>query len=326
MKSTSCHVVFVLVVLLATSSCAKGQHIGTIEHRPPQSWMKAENGLIISWLAGTVRDASAGDQITIADKQGQTVVSLNVLSIAPEATSVSIYDVSARQSQLIAVAVVYGKGPGIRPADALLLFDFKGTLVSALALEPSREVEALALDENLNVWTLTSHSDEKDPSQVPMVVEYDRNGRVIRESLSRDGFPFHAASIKQNPEISAVASGYSAGTFWFWLPGSTDLVVIRTSDGVVTRTQTNIPSAPQGQRSFPLRIARESSGTVIAEVREEGQDIKPHLAYYAWSPDTKSWSDFNPVVCAGHRLIGVDNDEHIYVRPIGSDICSYTRQ
>jgi hypothetical protein len=302
-----------------------GQHIGIVEGRLPRSWMKAENGQILCWASGVISDRN-GDQILIANKQGSKSLGVNVLSLVPDATTVSIWDVAARPGQMVAVSAVYAKAPDVRPEAVLLLFDFKGNLLSALSLAPSRQVEALEIDDDLNIWTLTTHSGEQDPTHIPMVVEYDRNGTVIREALTRNQFPLHAASNQVNPEIGSVASGYDAGTFWFWLPGSADLVLIRASDGRVTRMQTSLPKAPPGQRSIPLRVSRESTGTVIAEVREQGEGVKPHLAYYSWSPDTNAWSPFSPDVCGGHRLIGVDSTEQLYVRMADSDVCVYQRR
>ena len=63
-----------------------------------------------------------------------------MLRFVPEAVGVSIWDVSARPRQLIAVAATYGRGPDVPPADALFDFDFDGALLSAEALEPAREL------------------------------------------------------------------------------------------------------------------------------------------------------------------------------------------
>jgi hypothetical protein len=315
---------FCFIFLLMCVFSAYGQHIGVLEGRPSNSWIKVENDQLIWWLSGRVTDSSK-DQIVIAGKQGNKSLGLNILSLVPEATSVSIWDVSVRPQQLIAVSAVYAKGAGVRPAAVLLLFNSRGNLLSALALEPSRQIEALNIDENLNIWTLTTHSDEQAPSVVPMVVEYDRNGTVVRQVLSRDQFPMHANSNQVNPEIGSIVSGYDAGIFWFWLPGSTDMVTVRTSDGTVARTQTNLPEAPKDQHFVPLLIAKESSGALIAEVSERGQNLKHHVGYYSWSPETKTWSAFSPDVCAGHRLVGINANEHVYVRGADNDICTYER-
>jgi hypothetical protein len=312
------------ILCLLTSLPIYGQHIGAIEHRLDQTWTKAENGLILSFRSGIWKDASVS-QINIADGQGRSLLDLNVLRAVPEADGVSVYDVSARPSQLVSVAAVFTKGQGVRPADTLLLYDFQGNLLSALALEPSREIDALEIDDQLNIWTVTAHADEKDPSTVPLVVEYSQNGKVIRELLPRKEFPLQAEIIKQNPTIGPLASGCAKGVFWFWLPGSTDLVAIRTSDGAVTRMQTGLPSPSNGHTLIPLRFTRDDFGEVVAEMREEGQNVKPRLAYYAWSPETKSWSGFTPETCPNQRVIGVTGEDVYFVSTSAADICLYKR-
>ena len=314
---------FVALILL---DGAAAQIRGRIEDRPPKSWVKADNGFLISWKRGIVKD-STGSQIFVFDTQGGTVLKFETLALVPDAKTVSIYDVSVRAPQMVAVAAVYGKGDGTPNADTLLYFDFKGNLRSAFALEPSREIAALEIDEDLNVWTVTESSSGKSPSQVPMVVVYDANG-VKKELLKRDSFPRHALSNDENPEIGSVASGYESGIFWFWLPGSTDLVTISTKDGSVARAQTGLPpTEPGSTQSWPLLITRESSGALVAQMGEGRPNTKAHLAHYSWSPETSKWSAFAPGVCRLDRLVGVHNDEQLYVTPDSTNsICAYSRK
>jgi hypothetical protein len=140
---------------------------------------------------------------------------LNVLEPIEGATSVSVYDVSARPGNLIAVAAVYVKETGTFPVSALLYFDFGGKLLAVYALDPSRAIRFLALDERSHLWTLTTSAGDQDPAEAPLIVEYDQKGRPVRELLTRDAFPLHAEMIEESPEIGAAALGYDSGVLWF---------------------------------------------------------------------------------------------------------------
>ncbi len=311
-------------LLIIAFAQAPSQRIGSIEPALPLMWVKAENGLILAWEKSNSRDSRING-ITIFDKQGRRLVSLDVLRLVPDAESVSIWDVSARLNELIAVSATYIKPQ--EQAPVLLYFNPDGSLISAYALAPSREIGWLAIDDHTNVWTLTIGSNEN--SNAHLVVEYDKAGNVVRELLDRRLFPPHQDRIQQNSEVGAVAAGYDSGTFWFWLPSSTDLVTIRTRDGVVSsRVATGYP-AVKDHSVWPLLITRESSGALLAEVRVEESGTTPAapvLAYYAWSPSAKSWSSFHPDSCNGHRLVGVDRNEQIFFQSGAvSNICSYSR-
>lgn len=303
--------------LRATTSITHAVNRQTVEQKHRGHWWKFENGLLISWLV-TSKDASM-DDIEIFDKSGSALTQVNVLRTVEDAERVSIYDVSARSGQMIAVAAVFrSKTPGIRPSDALLCFDFDGNLLSAFALEPSREIRQLSLDENLNIWTLTTHSDHKDPSQIPLVVEYDKAGNVVRQLLTRSMFPPHEAMFDENSTIGSVASGYDSGILWFWLPMSTDLVTIHAADATVGKIKTGLPSGDP----VPMRVVRQTSGSIVVEVREQSQGSgKAQPAYYLWSPGGGIWSRFEPR-CDGYRLIGTEGDQEIFVDPISSGICT----
>ena len=291
-------------------------------------WVKSENGLVIAWQRTVSTDAQTST-IHIFDKTGHAVANFDILHLVPEARSVSIHDVSARPQQVIAVGATYEKQEDVRPVGVLLYLDFRGTLLSALALDPSREILRLALDENLNAWTVTHTSGDIDPSKAPLVVQYNQKGVVVREVLTRDLFPMHAEEIHQNPLVGAATVGCDSGTFWFWLPASTDFVTISVKDGIVAgNMQTGLPRL-SGMKVTPLQVLRAASGDVIAEVRTEAQGPSPsaNLAYFAWSPESKSWTSFAPQVCTNHRLVGIDGSNEIFFgfNTVGS-ICSYTRQ
>lgn len=316
-----------LTLILASAFAVSAQYNGSIKNPPKQSWMKVENGMILSFQRFADRNGPQA-QVAIYDSHGEPVTSLNVLNLVPEARSVGVDDVSIRPGQAIAVTAVYDKGPGVRPSNLLLLYDAKGALLNAVNLEPSRAIMYLALDENLNVWALTEGADDKNPADVPMVEEIDQAGQVIKQMLPRSEFPMHAEYTQENPRIGSVSAGYGGGVFWFWLPGSTELVTVQTKDGTVARMNTDLPRPRSGGQIIPLFIAREQSGSIIAEVRQEAPSSKARLAYFTWSPSTRSWSEFSPGVCANHRLAGLIGNDEVFVQhgnAAAADVCVYDR-
>jgi len=296
--------------LLTAQQDDLGGRAHQLEHQRRNRAWRPENGVIISWLAKSAEPAL--NQIQIFDRQGATLASVRVLAAVKDAESVGIYDVSARPNEMIAVAAVYVGKRRLGSAASLLLFDFRGKLLSAYALAPSREIYRLSLDDDLNVWTLTTGSGSEDPWQAPMVVEYGRTGTEKRSLLRRGAFPLHAKSIEENSKIGGVFSGYEWGVFWFWLPGSTDLVTIETVDGKSSVRKTGLPSG----LITPLHIARQASGTLLAEVREQDQQTgTPRRSYYSWSPSDGTWVSVSPQCRGEYRLIGADHGQDVFVNP-----------
>ena len=323
------------LILIVSTTVLRAQSIGTIKHadgKQPRT-TKAENGLIISWVdvpADVSAEGNAGaGQVGIFDEHGQPIASFNVLRPVEGARAVGIYDVSAWPGGAIAVAAVYASEEGDRlvpPAASLLLFDFSGRLLSAYALGPVREIRKLAVDESSNIWTLTENFDEGDPLAVPMVVEYSAEGAFIREELPRSVLWSHGVPPKEGMYSGRITMGCDAGIIWIWLPGSTDLVTISTSDGKASIVQTGLPKREK-YKEDPVDVAREPSGNVVGVFREDGDNGKSELAYYAWSPSTKVWSRFKPGPCDGKRLLGVGNAEQIYYGfgDREGDICAFGR-
>jgi hypothetical protein len=220
----------------------------------------------------------------------------------------------------MAGAAVYASKPGnrqVRPGASLVLFDFSGRLLSAFALEPSREIGVLAVDDQSNIWTLTDGAGTGvDPSTVPMVVEYSPEGKIAREVLKRNLFPFHATFNREDVDIGSPAMGYDSGVVWFWLPGSTDFVTISTRDAKTARMKTQLPKKA-GRHEVPLSVAREPSGNVLLQVREDDDQLRPEVqsevAYYSWSLSTHGWSQFKPGACEPGRLIGVSDKGQVHL-------------
>jgi hypothetical protein len=318
------HVSFAMILTIIGSCWGYGQQIGIMEHTRNKT-IKVENALIIAW--DPVTNEANQNQIEIFDVQGHLVTKLNLLGPMPEAREVSISDVSARTGSLIAVGAVYASKEGnrrVRPVASLLLFDFNGRLLSAFVLEPSRLIVRLAVDEKSNVWTLTGYADNKDPSTVPMVVQYTPRGLVTRKLFTRNMFPYHASETREGTSIGSASMGYNSGLLWFWLPGSTELVTVSVVDGTSGMVKTGLPKRV-GYTAVPSTIVRESSGSVVAQVHETGDHEESGVASYRWSSATGSWLRFKPGGCDGGRFIGIVDKGQMYLRYEGdrAKICVF---
>jgi len=272
--------------------------------------VKSEGGLVIYWEQNS-SDAGA-NQVEIFDEHGHGISKLNVLRPVPDAKRVSIDDVSAR-GDLIAVGAVYVNKQGSRQipnAGALLLFDFSGQMLSAITMDTTHAITRLAVDDRSNIWTLTDGAGVGvDPATVPMVVEYSNKGEIQKELLTHKMFPFHASDTRQDALIGPAAMGYEDGVVWFWLPGSTDLVTVSTSDYKVSIMKPGLPMT--GNHAYPLAIKREPSGSLVAQLGQENGAGGRELAYYRWS--ASEWTRFKPGSCDGQVLIGTSAQGQIFI-------------
>ncbi len=303
-------------VIVCTACYIHAQNIGTLENTRLKG-IKSENRLIISWRP-TSSDSNA-KQVEVFDEQGHPITSLHVLRCVPEAGRVSISDVSARLGGMIAVAAVFRKAGTrhLRPVPTLLVFDFKGQLSSGFSLVPSREIYRIEVDQGFNVWTMTAHADNKDPSTVPMIVEYNSKGVVSKELLTRNKFPFHAQWTQDNPAIGKAFMGYDSGGLWFWLPGSTELVTISAEGGRSTIVKTELPKHDGRDGGVLISIVRDASGKMVGQLREVGENGALKISYYTWSAIT-GWLRLEPVSCDGGLLIGASEKGLLYLQYQGA--------
>ncbi|MGA8150903.1 MAG: hypothetical protein WB952_08135 [Terriglobales bacterium] len=316
--------VSLIVVIYAASVSA--QHVGTIEYTDSKQARitKAENGLIVSWVAGRSYDAE-GDQVNIFDELGHPLTKLNVLHLVKEARGVSIYDVTARPDSIIAMAAVYASKEGNNvtpPVASLLLFDFTGRLLSAFSLEPSHAILRLALDEKSNVWTLTDAGDLRDTID-PMIVEYTQDGLLVKEIAIRN--LFSSIEVKQDFSFVWTSMNYDYGRLWIWLSGPADLITMNTQTDKPTITKTGLPDRANRREVQLSQVIREPSGDIVAQFREDGKQGEREIAYYRWSESQMLWSRFKPGACDGERLIGRGATGQIYARQRANqtDICSF---
>lgn len=243
-------------------------------------------------------------------------MNFTILRLVPDAVSVSIYDVSAVKGEMVAVSAVYVKSEYQEPSAILLVFDFKGKLESATAVDDKRLLLLLEIDNQSRIWALTGGAGGNDPTKTPVVLEFDKAGSEIGRVLTWDKFPSHSDGIRQNQALGPAAAGYNSGSFWFWLPGSTDLVEIQTKDGsVLGQLQTSVPQV-QDQSVFPLAMVHLSSGELVGAFGAVGHEVnaKAQLTNFVWSPRTRTWSLFDVQSCQDYRLIGGDGDKPVYFR------------
>jgi hypothetical protein len=296
--------VFLSSLVVTSSSFAQSTHF------PPKrySGLKAENGLIIGWQSQLENRETA--QIDVYDKEARLLASLSPLRHVPEAKRATVHDVSALPQHIIAVAVAYRKSEDTVPATSLLYYDFSGKLLLALALEPSREISCLTIDARSNVWTLTMGAGGRNPSDVPMVVVYGPTGTVVKEMLKRADFPAHAKVTLENETIGVPTLGHGADLVWFWLPGSTDLVSIKTDGFSVERTSTSLPQ--RSPREVPLKMVRSDSGSLLAEIMSKQDDQhRGEFGFFVRSATTKHWERFDPP-CVNCLLIGADDGNALF--------------
>jgi hypothetical protein len=299
-----------VLLIVLSSYCVRAQYIGTLGQAQKRQ-IKFENTVVIAWTI-TSDDPNA-KQVEIFDRFGHSIMSASILRLVPEARDVSIYDVSARPEGIVAIAAVYGnKDMQVRPAAALLTFDFGGRFLSAFALASSRQISRLEIDEQSNIWTLTHHAgSEDDPSGLPLIVEYTSDGLEVKTVLTRGMFPFHARRIEEGISIGVPSMGHYSDTLWFWLPGSTDLVMISTADGSSVVAKTGLPNS--SAEMHPYDVFRMPSGDILGQFNVKGSSGTLKWAYYTWSPLTESWSQFKPSSCEGDLLIGVDSRQQLYL-------------
>jgi hypothetical protein len=324
MTKLQLHVACGILVLALASACLAQD--GSLPNRPDGSWVKAENGLLINYER---KVSAAKGSIRIYDSVGQPMVRLNVLPLVSGAKSAFIYDVSAVKGQMIAVSATYVKGQYEELASMLLIFDFNGRLESATAVDPARLLICLEIDGNSHIWGLSSGAGRSDPADAPVAIEFDRRGSVLHKVLTWDKFPSHADGIRQGPDLGAAVAGVAAGDFWFWLPGSTDLVVIRTKDGVISEQgQTGVPRI-KDHVIRPLAFARLQSGELIGEFSstDTATNVQEELTNSMWSPSAKTWTALDAGSCPDSRLVGTDKDALVYFRFDNSNaICTYRRK
>ncbi len=272
--------------------------------------VKAENGLIIAWQMAS--EDRTTQQVRIYDTGGKFLVGVAPLRLVSEAKRATVHDVSAVPGRLIAIAAVYRKSEDSVPAASLLYFDFRGNLLLALALDPSREAARLTIDDESNVWTLLEGVGDRNPADEPMVVGYDASGNVLKEISRRSQFPYHAVELRDSDPVGAVGFGHSSDSVWFWLPGSTDLVTFGISSSLLERSITGLPN--RSAREIPEKVLLTDKGTLLVEIRSSRDERDPgQINFLSKPPATNQWKPFRSP-CSSCRLIGTDGNQALFMR------------
>lgn len=233
-----------------------------------------------------------------------------------------INDVAMTSTGVIVAAATYTKGPGTLPSSVLLYFNLHGQVRSVVALLPTRQVAKLAVDEESNVWTLTESTTGKDPSTVPMLVEYDSTGNAVRELLKRSQFAADADII--HGDIGMVGFGYVNGAVWFWTPASQDFVTVDVHNGSFTKFHTGMPNQSPAETAMGTFRDGDSLVSLILG------STKPHSpgtwGIFRWSR-AQGWSRIEPVGCQEQKIFlrDLENGKGIFASrsqdQLGTDVC-----
>jgi hypothetical protein len=273
--------------------------------------VKVENGLVLQWAAGT---RTRGGRVDVLDTQGVRMVALDVLTGFPEASGISIWDVSARPHQRIAVAAVFLGGLGNGNVSTLLYYDWNGHLARALALDPSREVRELELDGYGNVWTLGSGRGDKDAGSTPLITVFGPDGSINAEFLKRSDFPVHADVTREGPDMVGVVSfGITPGVgAWLWLPGAEQLITIPDLGGKPKVQFTGVPR-PMNVERFQARRAVVLKSSKLVMDTGWMQNSKYMTAINSWTPDGgwKREDSPEPELNSAY-LLGADGDSLVF--------------
>jgi hypothetical protein len=261
------------------------------------SKVKTENGLILAWNAQS--DVAKKPDLSIfSASDGKLLLTTSVLATIPDARDISIYDVSARRSGHIAVAIVgVRKAPPHKLAAGLLLFNWEGHVTNAIALDPAHGIQMLEVDDADTVWAVGVTAAGQPVDKVPLIIRYDPSGNVVGAYLTRSMFPFHAYVLEEGPEIGELSFGITESSrVWLWLPYYNSLVTISTVTGAVSKETTGLPDLADAKA---MRCVLIDDDRLFMEVTALTSNNQRHFGWYVW---TRS---------GGWRLVGDDSDRSL---------------
>lgn len=277
---------------------------------------KFENGLQIFWRNADDSDIPNAADITdpeapvrIFDSSFRELVVCQVMRAIreadPDATGVSIYDVSARRPGFIAVAAMYPRTAD-PPVAALLYFDWSGSLLHDVVLIPHPPIESLAIDTTGHLWTLND-SDSTTPTD-SVFSEFDSAGSVIRNFVK----PQKNWSTDESTSKGGQASfGLTAEKAWAWLPSSRTLVSVDKRTGKNDVYQTGLPHIGQNSNAYARQASLSADGRLLMEVGWQLHDGH-HVGLFVWSSQT-GWNRIDgPVQDGDGFLYGVSGDRLIF--------------
>jgi hypothetical protein len=247
---------------------------------------KLENGFQIRWKSTAMEGApnpAAYDpeaKIEIFEASGAKLTTCHVVDVLRAADvhfrGVSIYDVSARRDDFIAVAAVYSRLDA-SPVAVLLYFDWTGLLSKKLVLENNPKIEALAIDNNGLVWALND-LDQVRPARSVFTV-FNSNQMVVKEILE----PHHRWSTDEGIRHGGqISFGLIEGDVWAWLPKTGTLVTVDRESNKATIRRTHLPRIPGAEFIYAQEAKLDKNGELVMDVgwRAEGDF---HKGIFVWS-------------------------------------------
>jgi hypothetical protein len=311
---------------------------------------KFENGFQIFWRSAEPPDTPNFDEITdpdavirIFDSSSHDLSVCQVMKAIrtadPNATGVSIYDVSVRKPGFIAVAAVYSRTDK-GTAAVLLYFDWSakgtdpcrqtgkelacslggtpdtvpvlrgflksGSLQRNLVLNDLHWIQSLEIDPEGHLWTLNDF-DSKTPA-ASVFTEFDSVGSAIKNFVKPQRNWSTDESISKGGQPSF---GLTARGAWAWLPSSRTLLSLDKETGKATVYQTGLPYIERSSNEYARQAALSSDGRLLMEVGWQVQNTH-NAALFVWSSHAGWKSIENPVSPTDSFLYGVDGSRLIF--------------
>lgn len=259
--------------------------------------------------------------VHIFDSRGR-MVSLDVLSQIEGATDLSIYDVSAGSSGLIAVSAVTVTGePSTVTSGSmrslLFLYGGDGKLLNALKLDT--HLDSVAVDDDGSVWGVGDSAGSGDPSAVPLFYRFTNDGDPVG-FFPRSSFPGlvrHTANVVRTATTFAVLSfGVTNTHVWAWFPATQELVQFEKTGENLKRTYTGLPTSPDPTldqiRMGSMGLTK--TGELVSLVGFAAKTSHQRRAFlYKW----RSGSGWEQVSHSGTErmeklLVGLDGDQFVF--------------
>jgi hypothetical protein len=185
-------ILWMLLTLLGAAAAVDWQ-IATYRVDGPREMISKwdeTNQRVLSYRNQTPRDPVA---IQINETDGSQTVSINLIRDFPGAINAIVSDIaSGPDRSLVAVCrIVYevskvNKAPSLK--ELVLTYSSTGTLTKVWDVFPY-ENEALSVNQQGHVYTFGERVDASNGANYGTVVEYDPNGKVVKEMLPLSSFP-----------------------------------------------------------------------------------------------------------------------------------------
>ncbi len=275
-----------------------------------------ENGFQIFWRNTEVpgdpnfRETTDPDAVVrIFDSSSHELAVCDVMNAIrtadPNASGVSIYDVSARKPRFIAVAAVYSRTDN-GAAALLLYFDWSGSLQRKLVLNDLHWIQSLEIDPEGHLWTLNDF-DSKTPA-ASIFTEFDSAGSVIGNFLQpQSNWSTDEGTLKGGQ----TSFGLTSRGAWAWLPSSRTLLALDKETGKATVYQTGLPHIEHSSNEYARQAVLSPDGRLLVEVGWQMQNTH-RSGLFVWS-SRSGWTGLdNPASGTDAFLYGVDGDRLIF--------------